>query len=77
MQTTNWALACGSAIGVQADNVGKDDDPDSALDREALHLCPLGYDRLSVHTLLDGKTVIWGIECHPQQGQAQKTHSAC
>jgi hypothetical protein len=49
-----WVSGCSDAIGVSADNVQKNEDPSPAMDKEALSLCPMGYDRLHVFTFNDG-----------------------
>jgi|HubBroStandDraft_4_1064222.scaffolds.fasta_scaffold711548_2 hypothetical protein len=69
MTTGSVASGCGLGIFVVAYDVGIFDDPTPALSKEALRICPMGYDRLGENLLYGGKVINWPIRCHTAVGQ--------
>jgi hypothetical protein len=66
MSVHGWASGCGSAIGVMAEHVGKNDRPAPAMRREAKSMCPTGYAILGEsiqHSKWDGVVIQWAIQC--------------
>jgi hypothetical protein len=60
MKVESFAGDC--AKRVRAYHVDASDEPDPLMNKEAMRLCPMGYDRFATNKL--GDEIVWLIECH-------------